>query len=305
MAKNYRIAVIAGDGIGNEVMPEGIRVEAAASASASASSGTISTGAASATSGTGQDDAGGRARPAADSTTPSFSARSAPRGAGSRLAVGLADPDPPRLPAVREPAAGAAARRVSSRRCAIASRATSTSSSCARISKANIRKSAVACTAAPNDEDGHAESVFTRRGTDRIMRYAFELARARASKHVTSATKSNGIIHTMPFWDERFAAIARELSRTSQTDQYHIDILTAHFVRHPDWFDVVVGSNLFGDILSDLGPAVVGSIGIAPSRQYQSGARIPVDVRAGARLGAGHRRDKASPIRSARSGRAR
>src|SRR5712671_263359 len=107
------------------------------------------------------------------------------------------------------------------------------------------------------------EAVFTRRGCDRIMRYAFELARTR-KQHVTSATKSNGIIHTMPFWDERFAAVARDYPDV-RTDQYHIDILTAHFVRHPDWFDVVVGSNLFGDILSDLGPAVVGSIGIAPS----------------------------------------
>src|SRR6202048_468198 len=106
------------------------------------------------------------------------------------------------------------------------------------------------------------EAVFTRRGCDRIMRYAFELARTR-KKHVTSATKSNGIIHTMPFWDERFAAVARDYPDV-KTDQYHIDILTAHFVRHPDWFDVVVGSNLFGDILSDLGPAVLGSIGIAP-----------------------------------------
>ncbi len=107
------------------------------------------------------------------------------------------------------------------------------------------------------------QTVFTRTGCDRIMRFAFELARKRR-KHVTSATKSNGIIHTMPYWDERFASIAKEYPDI-RTDQYHIDILTAHFVRHPDWFDVVVGSNLFGDILSDLGPAVVGSIGIAPS----------------------------------------
>lgn len=107
------------------------------------------------------------------------------------------------------------------------------------------------------------ESVFTRRGCDRIMRFAFQLA-SRRRNHVTSATKSNGIIHTMPFWDERFAVIAKEFPGV-RTDQFHIDILTAHFVRHPDWFDVVVGSNLFGDILSDLGPAVTGSIGIAPS----------------------------------------
>src|SRR3546814_12040689 len=92
------------------------------------------------------------------------------------------------------------------------------------------------------------------------MRYAVELA-ARRKKHVTSATKSNGIVHTMPYWDERFAAIAKDYPGI-RTDQYHIDILTAHFVRNPQWFDVVVASNLFGDILSDLGPATVGSIEI-------------------------------------------
>lgn len=108
------------------------------------------------------------------------------------------------------------------------------------------------------------ESMFTRRGTDRVLKYAFELAQSRPKRHLTSATKSNGIIHTMPFWDERFAAMAQTYPDVS-TDQFHIDILTAHFVRNPDWFDVVVGSNLFGDILSDLGPAVAGSIGIAPS----------------------------------------
>ena len=95
------------------------------------------------------------------------------------------------------------------------------------------------------------------------MRYAFERAKARPDQHVTSATKSNGIIHSMPYWDERFAAMAAEYPGI-KTDQFHIDILTAHFVQHPDWFDVVVASNLFGDILSDLGPAIAGSIGIAP-----------------------------------------
>jgi tartrate dehydrogenase/decarboxylase/D-malate dehydrogenase len=85
----------------------------------------------------------------------------------------------------------------------------------------------------------------------------------RPRRHVTSATKSNGIIHSMPYWDERFAAIAKEYPAV-KTAQYHIDILAAHFVQHPDWFDVVVGSNLFGDILSDLGPAIAGSIGLAP-----------------------------------------
>lgn len=108
------------------------------------------------------------------------------------------------------------------------------------------------------------QAVFTRRGTDRIMDYAFKLAQNRKRKHVTSATKSNGIVHTMPFWDERFAEMAKRYPDVD-TAQFHIDILTAHFVQHPDWFDVVVGSNLFGDILSDLGPAVAGSIGIAPA----------------------------------------
>jgi len=118
------------------------------------------------------------------------------------------------------------------------------------------------------------EAVFTRRGCDRVMRYAFELAGTR-KRHLTSATKSNGIIHTMPFWDERFSAIAQDFPDV-RTDQYHIDILAAHFVRHPDWFDVVVASNLLGDILSDLGAAVAGSIGLAPAanlnpeRQYPS-----------------------------------
>ena len=108
------------------------------------------------------------------------------------------------------------------------------------------------------------ESVFTRHGVDRILKYAFELAQRRAKKHLTSATKSNGISITMPYWDERFRAVATHYPQV-RTDQYHIDILTAHFVQHPERFDVVVGSNLFGDILSDLGPACTGTIGIAPS----------------------------------------
>ena len=117
------------------------------------------------------------------------------------------------------------------------------------------------------------QSVFTRRGCDRIMRYAFELAATR-KKHVTSATKSNGIIHTMPSLGRAFAAVARDYPQI-KADQYHIDILTAHFVRHPDWFDVVVGSNLFGDILSDLGPAgrwigIAPSANINPERDYPS-----------------------------------
>jgi tartrate dehydrogenase/decarboxylase / D-malate dehydrogenase len=119
------------------------------------------------------------------------------------------------------------------------------------------------------------QSIFTRKGTDRILRYAYELAQSRPKKHLTSATKSNGITFTMPYWDERFAEMAKSYPDI-KTDQFHIDILCAHFVQHPDWFDVVVGSNLFGDILSDLGPAVAGSIGVAaganinPERAFPS-----------------------------------
>ena len=127
----------------------------------------------------------------------------------------------------------------------------------------------------PGTEDELAvqENVFTRRGVDRIMRFAFELSQKRKKK-LTSATKSNGIIHTMPFWDERFKAMAGNYPGV-KTEQYHIDILTAHFVRRPESFDVVVASNLFGDILSDLGPAVTGTIGIAPSANLNPERRFP------------------------------
>jgi len=108
------------------------------------------------------------------------------------------------------------------------------------------------------------QSVFTRRGVDRILRYAYELADARPARHLSSATKSNGIIHSMPYWDSRVAEMGKQYPRVL-TDSYHIDILTANFVRMPEHFDVVVGSNLFGDILSDLGPACTGTIAIAPS----------------------------------------
>ena len=118
------------------------------------------------------------------------------------------------------------------------------------------------------------ESVFTRRGVDRIMRYAFELAKTRAKRHVTSATKSNGISISMPYWDRRFEEISRAYPECT-TDKYHIDILTAHFVMNPDRFDVVVASNLFGDILSDLGPACTGTIGIAPSANINPERNFP------------------------------
>lgn len=118
------------------------------------------------------------------------------------------------------------------------------------------------------------ETVMTRVGTDRILKYAFELARRREKKHLTSATKSNGISITMPYWDERVEAMAEHFPEV-RWDKYHIDILTAHFVQHPDWFDVVVASNLFGDILSDLGPACTGTIGIAPAGNINPEGRFP------------------------------
>ena len=108
------------------------------------------------------------------------------------------------------------------------------------------------------------ETIMTRTGVDRILKYAFELASKREAKHLTSATKSNGISISMPYWDERVEEMAKSYTDIF-VDKYHIDILTAHFVLNPDKFDVVVASNLFGDILSDLGPACTGTIGIAPS----------------------------------------
>ncbi len=107
------------------------------------------------------------------------------------------------------------------------------------------------------------QTIMSRHGVDRILKFAFELAEKRG-RHLTSATKSNGIAITMPYWDERVAAVSEQYPDV-KVDKYHIDILAAQFVLHPDWFDVVVASNLFGDILSDLGPACTGTIGIAPS----------------------------------------
>jgi tartrate dehydrogenase/decarboxylase/D-malate dehydrogenase len=118
------------------------------------------------------------------------------------------------------------------------------------------------------------ETVLTRQGVDRIMKFAFDLAATRPRKHVTSATKSNGIAITMPYWDERFRAMGARYPDI-RTDQYHIDILCAHFVQRPQVFDVVVASNLFGDILSDLGPAVCGTIGIAPSANINPERAFP------------------------------
>jgi tartrate dehydrogenase/decarboxylase/D-malate dehydrogenase len=118
------------------------------------------------------------------------------------------------------------------------------------------------------------ESVFSRHGVDRILKFAYELAQSRPKKHLTSATKSNGIAITMPYWDERVEAMAKNYADV-RTDKYHIDILTAQFVMNPDRFDVVVASNLFGDILSDLGPACTGTIAVAPSASINPEGKFP------------------------------
>lgn len=118
------------------------------------------------------------------------------------------------------------------------------------------------------------ETVMTRTGVDRILKYAFDLAQSRPKKHLTSATKSNGISISMPYWDERVKQMSAGYPDV-EVDKFHIDILTAHFVLHPDWFDVVVASNLFGDILSDLGPACTGTIGIAPSANINPERNFP------------------------------
>ncbi|MFJ4336231.1 MULTISPECIES: tartrate dehydrogenase [unclassified Streptomyces] len=118
------------------------------------------------------------------------------------------------------------------------------------------------------------ETVMTRTGVDRVLRYAFDLADSRAARHLTWATKSNGISISMPYWDERAREMARQYPRVA-ADKDHIDILAAKFVLRPEHYDVVVASNLFGDILSDLGPACTGTIGIAPSANINPERKHP------------------------------
>lgn len=117
-------------------------------------------------------------------------------------------------------------------------------------------------------------SIFTRTGSERLLRYAFELARTRTRKHLTLATKSNGISISMPWWDERCSEVAAQYPDVTW-DKQHIDILSARFVLQPQRFDVVAATNLFGDILSDLGPACTGTIGIAPSANLNPERRFP------------------------------
>ncbi|PSL16831.1 tartrate dehydrogenase/decarboxylase/D-malate dehydrogenase [Marinobacterium halophilum] len=124
------------------------------------------------------------------------------------------------------------------------------------------------------DEVVSQQSIFTRKGTDRILKYAFDLAQSRDKKHLSSATKSNGLFHSMPYWDGRVEAMAEQYPEV-KVDQFHIDIFTANLVRMPEFYDVIVGSNLFGDILSDLGPACTGTIAIAPSANINPEKTFP------------------------------
>ena len=318
MAKNYRVAVIAGDGIGREVVPEGIAaLEAAArrygfgfewhefdwSCETYAKTGRMM-----------PEDGLDQLRPF-DAV---FLGAVGYPGVPDHVSLwGLLIPLRRELPAIHQPAPGAAAGR--GRVAAEGPRARRHRFLCrAREQRGRIlRRSAAGSTRAPN----------TRwRCSRRCSRGAAATASCATPSSWRAPARS-----TSPRRPSRTASSTRCRTGTSasrrsprdypdvKTDQYHIDILTAHFVRHPDWFDVVVGSNLFGDILSDLGPAVVGSIGIAPSGQHQPRARVPVDVRAGARLGAGHRRarhrqpdrpdlvgrDDARPFRRERGGRRR
>ncbi|MCC8403061.1 tartrate dehydrogenase [Paraburkholderia sp. MMS20-SJTN17] len=118
------------------------------------------------------------------------------------------------------------------------------------------------------------ESVFTRHGSERVLKFAFDLAQRRARKKITVATKSNGIAISMPWWDKCAAGIAAQYPDVTWNKQ-HIDILCARFVLNPDRFDVVVATNLFGDILSDLGPACTGTIGLAPSGNLNPDRKFP------------------------------
>lgn len=123
------------------------------------------------------------------------------------------------------------------------------------------------------DEFVFQKAIFSKKGTERIVNYAYELAAKRKNK-LTSATKSNGIIHSMTYWDNIVVSISKKHPNVA-TSRYHIDILSAQIIKNPDWFDVIVASNLFGDILSDLGPVCTGGMGIAPSANLNPQGKFP------------------------------
>ena len=217
MAK-HKIALIPGDGIGKEVLPEGVRVlEAAGRRFNFQLEFTDFDWSCDRLRQDRQDDAG-RRHGAAQGVREHLPRRRRLAGrARPRLAVGPADPDPPRLRRVREPAPGAPVRGRAVRRSPTASRARSTSGWCARTPRASTARSAAACSRAPTNEMAIQQAIFTRKGVDRVHEVRLRVRAARRKKkHVTSATKSNGIIHTMPFWDERFDAMQQEVSRTSR-----------------------------------------------------------------------------------------
>ena len=301
----HKIAVIAGDGIGKEVMPEGIRALEAAAAEIRhrVPMGRVAVELRLLREARA-DDARGLVR--ADPRARCHLLRRrrlAGDGARSHFAVGVADPVAARLRPIRQhaavpPDAGhpVAARQPQARRHRFRRRAREHRRRIFIGRRPRVRRNRA--------RDGvPADHLHTHGRRPHHEVRVRTCAKTRKEKHVTSATKSNGISITMPYWDERFREMAARYPGI-RTDQYHIDILTAHFVQRPERFDVVVGSNLFGDILSDLGPAVCGTIGIAPSANINPERKFPSTfepVHGSAPDIAG----KGSPIRSDRSGRGR
>ena len=213
-----------------------------------------------------------------------------PSGARPHRRLGAAPAAAAALSAVRQPAADAAAARPRRRRSPTAARATSTWSACARTPRASTPGSAAASTSARRTRSPSRPGSSRATASSAILRYAFELAATRPRKLLASATKSNALQHSMVLWDEVAEHGAARTSRRSTYRKYHVDALAARMVTHPQTLDVIVASNLFGDILTDIGSAISGSLGIAPGREHQPRARLSVDVRADSRLGAGHRR---------------
>ena len=301
----HRIAVIPGDGIGKEVMPEGVRVLEAAAKKFGFELRLDDFDFASCD----YYEKHGRMMPEdwkeriGKHDAIYFGAVGMPdRVPGPHLAVGLAHPVPARVRPIRQPAPGAADAR---RAVPLADRKPGDIDFWVVRENTEGEYSAIGgrMFAGTEREVVVQETVMSRIGVDRVLKFAFELARSTPKKHLTSATKSNGIAITMPYWDERVREMAKAYPDV-KWNQFHIDILTAHFVMNPDRFNVVVASNLFGDILSDLGPACTGTIGIAPSGNINPNANSPrCSSRCTARRPTSPGR--ASPIRSARSGRAR
>ncbi|MCS5904627.1 tartrate dehydrogenase [Klebsiella pneumoniae subsp. pneumoniae] len=277
MKKTCRIAAIPGDGIGKEVLPEGIRVLQAAAQRWDLSLSFEQMEWASceyyAHHGKMMPDDWREQLQGFDAIY--FGAVGWPDTVPDHISLwGVAAEVPPRVRSIRQPAPGAPVPPASPARW----RVKKAGDIDFYVVRENTEGEYSALGGRANEGTEHEvviqESVFTRRGVDRILRYAFELAKSRPRKTLTSATKSNGLAISMPYWDERVEEMAKNYPEI-RWDKQHIDILCARFVLQPERFDVVVGSNLFGDILSDLGPACTGTIGIAPSANLNPERNFP------------------------------